>query len=186
MGRKTDIRGYINPFVPGGKTEQGQRANMPEGAEIYVETRTGEVIDKFIRSLRDGSIAAVEELHYLAPGRGGPKKRRKLMGERVKAICRKATIRENYRGLNSGCDLPAMLLHGSDQIATSGRARGRKVKGAPVVWPRPPATIRDYERHWFSRKYGNDKARRLGILDEFGAAPSVGTLRRLLGSPHKE
>src|SRR5579884_1508824 len=111
MSKKADIRGYINPFVPGGKTEAGQRANMPEGAEIYVETRAGDVIHRFIRSLRPGSVAAVEELHYLAPGKARADKRRRLMGEYTKAITRgrKASIRENFRALSSDCDLPAML-----------------------------------------------------------------------------
>lgn len=188
MSKKPDIRGYINPFVPGGKKEAGQRANMPAGTEIYVENKTGKVIDTFIRGLRSGSVAAVEELHYLAPG-GATRtdKRRRIMGERVKEITRgrRAIIRENFRGLNSECDLPEMLLHGSNQIARSGQGRRRDKGGRPPEWPKSPATLDDYHAIWRQRGLDNDEARRGAIIAKFGAAPSIGTLRRLLGSPHQ-
>jgi hypothetical protein len=187
MSGKPDIRGYINPFVPGGKKESGQRANMPPSAEIYVERRDGKIIATFIRSLRAGSIAAVEELHYLAPGQGRADKRRRIMGERVTEITRgrKAVIRENFRGLTSEDDLPTMLLHASDQIARSGQARRRDKEGRPPEWPKPPATMEDYEAIWRRRGLDNDAARRNAIIAKFGRAPSIGTLRRLLGSPHQ-
>lgn len=187
MSRKADIRGYVNPFVPGGKTEAGQRAGMSPDAVIFVEDRTGKVIDGFLRTLRVGSIIEVEEVHYLAPGNGRADKRRRILAERVKeARRRKAAIKENATGLRSDkCDLPAMLLRGYEQIATSGRARKGKLRGAPPKWPREPATKEDYKLIWRDRRHKNDVERHAAILARFGKAPSIGWLRRNIGSPHK-
>jgi|ERR1051326_181416 hypothetical protein len=181
MSAKQDIRGYVNA-VPG-TAAATQLAAMPHGAEIYTENRDGKQFDAMRRSLRKGSIVAVFELYCLAPAKGGPAKRRRTLLERMDAIdARGAKVQET-----TGTRKPReMLLHAYEQIATSGRARKRKVKGAPVVWPKPPATLKDYRRHWFDGRHANDKARRAAIIAEFGSAPSISTLRnRLLGSPHK-
>lgn len=160
---------------------------MPLGAEIYVENKSGRVIIDFLRSLRQQSVVSVEELHYLAPGTGRAGKRRRMMGERVTVILKQgASILENYRGLRSERALPEMLLHGSDQIATTGQARRRDKEGRPAEWPRPPATWDDYAAIWRQRGLENDADRCAAIAAKFGASPSASTLRHKLGSPHMQ
>lgn len=181
MSAKPDIRGYVNA-VPGAAAAT-QLASMPSGAEVYTETREGKAFEIMRRSLRKGSVVAVYELYCLAPAKGGPAKRRRVLLERMDAIeARGAKVQET-----TGTRKPReMLLHASEQIATSGRARKRMAIGAPARWPKPPATLKDYQRHWFDGRHANDKERRAAIIAEFGSAPSISTLRnRLLGSPHK-
>lgn len=187
MTEKPDIRAYINRYVPGGKTESGQRSSITAGAEFYVENKKGTVFETFLRHLRPGSVVEVEELHYLAPGNGRADKRRRVLAGRYEAIHRRgATIRETFTGLQSCKGKTAsMLLRGYEQIASSGRARKRPGEGRPPEWPRPPATMEAYDAIWRRRGLNNDQARRGAIIAKFGAAPSMSWLRNNLGSPTK-
>lgn len=186
---RPDIRGYINPLVPGGLSEARQRASMTPGAEIYVETRKGDVILSFIKSLkRGGATVEVAETHYLAPGIGRSDKRRRILAERVKAIkAHKAVITETTTQRSSKkSDLPEMLLHAYEQIATSGRARKGKNRGAPIVYPKSGPMFDSWQAIWRSREYDNDPERHAAMCAKWGKnkVPSIGWLRREFGSPH--
>ena len=78
MSGKLDIRGYVNPEVPR-TTESGQRENMT--GDVYVENKSGTVIDRLIRSVRKGTVVEVMELYCLAPVIGYANKRRRILTE---------------------------------------------------------------------------------------------------------
>ena len=63
MSSNSDIRGYVNPAVPG-LAESSQRQGM--SGEIYTENRRGTAIDALILSVRKGSVIQVRELYCLA------------------------------------------------------------------------------------------------------------------------
>lgn len=187
MDKKPDIRGYVNPFVPGGLCESSQKEAMSPGVEVYTETKTGEIINKFILSIRSGSIVEVTELYYLAPGSGYASKRRAILAERVTEIKkRKGVIRETNTGNQSDKGkLPGMLMYAYEQIATSGRARKRLKEGRPPKWPTNGPTYDGYNAIWCSRKFSNDEDRVEAIKEKFGKSPGASWLRWKFGSPHK-
>lgn len=174
-----DVRGYVNPFVPGGLTEEGQRQGMVD--EVYVEDRKGRKIEALIRSIRKGTTVQIAELFYLAPGIGRPQKRRRILGERVDAIEDKGgkiqELREPLRRSRA-------LLRAYEQIATSGRARKHDRPGAPVKWVFTPAEREVVQGIWTSRKYKNDAERTLAVQQRTGKPIARAWLRRTFGSPH--
>ena len=185
MSGKPDIRGYVNPNTPG-ETEAGQRDGMTVGAEIYVENREGIVADRMIRSIRAGAIVEVKELHCLAPAEGRPRKRRRLLAERIEAIKKLGgTIREWSTGYVSKGRLPTMMNHAHEQIASSGRARKNISRGRPPKWELTPHEITIIEGIWGSRRYKNDNERLIAIEKNTGKRISRQWLRLRLGSPHK-
>lgn len=183
MSDKQDIRGYVNPFVPG-ETEAGQRSGMTPGAQIYVEDRTGTVVEALIRSLRKGSVVEVKELHCFAPGQGRTDKRRRVLGERMEsAKDRGAVIREWSTGRISNGKLAAMTLHAYEQIASSGRARKRDQEGRPPIWPSKGPVFESYKAIWFSRLFHNNRERVAAIKQAHGKSPSPQWLRGKFESP---
>src|SRR5690348_6340995 len=93
MSAKQDIRGYVNALP--GAAASTQLASMPPDAELYTENREGKQFEAMRQSLRKGSIVAVYELYCLAPAKGGPAKRRRILLERMDAIeARGAKVQE--------------------------------------------------------------------------------------------
>ena len=120
MSGKLDIRGYVNPGVPG-TTDSGQRENMI--GEVYTENKRGTAIDRLIRSVRKGTIIEVMSLYCLAPVQGYANKRRRILTERIEAIKeRGGIIRETRTGYVSKGNMARMAMGAYEQIATSGRA----------------------------------------------------------------
>lgn len=152
MNTKADIRGYVNPYVPGA-AEATQKASMPSGAEVYTEDRSGKQIDALIRTVRKGSVVAVFELYCLAPGSvRRADKRRRVLTERWDAIKAKGGKLMETCGVERSPS--AMLLHAYEQIATSGRARKQDREGRPGHLDRLSAEQRKaVEAIWHSRKY---------------------------------
>lgn len=184
MSDKPDIRGYINPSVPG-ETEAGQLVGMSPGAEIYTENRHGTAIDRLIKSVRRGSIVEVKELHCLAPADFRADKRRRVLADRIEAIKDAGgVIREWSTGHVSKGRLPRMMMTAYEQIATSGRARKREATGRPPrEWSSHELEV--METVWQSRRYHNDNERSVAIREQLGKVPSKGWLRLRFGSPHK-
>jgi hypothetical protein len=179
MNTKPDIRGYVNPRALG-LTESGQREGM--NGEVYVEDRRGHVVDALIKSVRNGSVIAVRELYYLAPGDFRPQKRRRLLTERVEAIkAAGGSILELATGYSSKeGHLPRMLLTAYEQIATSGRARKRDRTGRPArEWTAHELEV--MEAIWNSRRYSNDEKRVTAIRANIGKTPSRSWLRLKFG-----
>jgi hypothetical protein len=172
MSGTRDIRGYINPFAPR-RTEAGQRAAMPTGAELYVENHHGNVIDRLIRSVRRGTIVAVQHLDCLAPGDFNAQKRRRLLAERIEAIQeRDGSILELATGYRSNKGrLPKMMLAAHEVIAHSGRrsaANGAGSKGAPRWYPRSGPVYEGMRLIYQSRRFTNINQRRTQIKKDFG------------------
>lgn len=183
MVEKQDIRGYVNPDVPG-ESRAGQESGMSPDAEIYVEDKTGLVINVLIKSIRKGSIVEVKELHCLAPAKGTPRKRRQCLGERVEKINKAGgIIREWLTGFVSKGNLSKMTLHASEQIASSGRARKRLMPGRAPVFPTEGPVYEGYGLLWNSRAYSNDFERITAIEAKYGVAPGRTWLRSKFGQP---
>lgn len=176
-----DVRGYVNPFVPG-ETETGQKQGMAPSIEIYVENKWGKIIDGLIRSVRDGTIVEVKELHCLAPGHFRAQKRKRLLIERIEAIKeRGGIIREWSTGYMSKGRMARMTGHAFDQIAFSGRARKRRAEGRPPIWPSEGPEAESYRAIWNSRLFHNDDERVAAIKKQFGKSPSRQWLRNKFG-----
>lgn len=181
MSEKLDIRSYLNPhprFLEG-----AQRAKLT--GELYLEDRTGRVIDSLIASVRKGSIVEVVETFLLAPTKGRADRRRRILAERVEAIRdRGGCLWELHTGWRSKGQLPRMLVRAYEQIAHSGRVR----KG-----DRPGRTAREVSSHerlvmeavWNSRRYKNDDERLTAIEKRIGWRPGRSWMRIKFGSPHK-
>ena len=182
MSGKQDVRGYVNPYLPGAPSEAVQRAGMT--GEVYVEDRTGKVFEKFRRSIRRGTIVEIWELWMLAPNSRRSDVRRRVMAERADSLfALRASIRETNTGRHAKTASVAMSNHAYEQLAYSGRARKRDKEGRPPVWPRSGPVYEGYRRIWHSRLYGNDDERRTQMKKEFGKAPSRVWLRQQFGAP---
>ncbi len=175
-----DLRGYVNPAVPG-TTEFGQRRDMT--GEIYIENRRGTAINGLIKSVRRGTVVQVMELYCLAPALGDPRVRRRILGERMGAIHeRGGLIYEIATGDNSRPrHLPRMMIRAYEQIATSGRARKRDAEGRPPVWPRSGPMYEGMKAIYLSRRNTNDNQRVTAIKKEYGKSPSRVWLRQQFG-----
>lgn len=182
MGEE-DVRGYVNPYVPGGLAEASQRSGMT--GEVYVEDRYGKQADSLIRSIRKGSLVQVHELFYLAPGAGKPRQRRKLLVERVDAILeRGGDIIETSTGFKIRRRGTTMSMRAAEQIASSGRARKHDRPGRPRTWELTTAERDVAELEWRSRHHQNDEQRTLAVQRRINKAVSRAWLRLKLGSPH--
>ena len=174
-----DVRGYVNPHVPGALSEQGQRAGMT--GEVYVEDRRGRQIAAILRSVRKGTVVQVAELFYLAPATGDPRVRRRVLGERIDEIeDRGGKIQE----LRDPLRRSRALLRAYERIASSGRARKHDRTGRPVTWTFTKAEREVIEGLWTSRKYKTDAERTLAVQRRTGKPINRAWLRRHLGSPH--
>ena len=102
---------------------------------VYTEDKTGKQIDALIKSVRKGSIVEVTEVGLLAPVKGGPAKRRKLMAERFELIReRGGIIVELASGQRSIGKCASMILRGSEFIAKSGQMGNKKGRaGQPKI-----------------------------------------------------
>ena len=185
MVENQDIRGYINPETPG-ETEAGQRSGMSPDAEIYLEDRRGRAIEALIKSVRNGSIVEVKELHCLAPAEFRADKRRRMLTERIEAIKEAGgIIREWSTGHVSKGRMARMMMHAYEQIASSGRARRRHSTGRPIKYELTDHERRIMEGIWASRRYKNDDQRLVAIEKNTGRKFSRAWLRLKFGSPHK-
>ena len=166
MVEKQDIRSYCNPYPP--RHSQAAQAAKLTG-ELYVEDKTGTVIDALIRSVRKGTIVEVTEVGLLAPVKGGPAKRRKLMAERFELIReRGGIIVELASGQRSVGRCASMILRGSEFIAKSGQMGNKKGRaGQPKI--EVTAHEDDIMRGiWTSRRYKNDDERLVAIEKRTG------------------
>jgi hypothetical protein len=181
-----DIRGYINIYAPG-QTESGQRAAMPEGAELYIEDRRGNVIDKLIASVRRRSVVAVKDIDCVAPINFNAQKRRRIFRERVEAIiARGGSILELSTGRSSKRQLAGLMTTAHERIARSGRGRksavnGKVSNGAPRIWPRSGPIYEGMKLIFLSRHCSNDNQRMTAIKKEYGKVPSRVWLRQQFG-----
>lgn len=183
MVEKQDIRGYVNPDVPG-ETKAGQQSGMSPDAEIYVEDRTEKVIDKLLQSVCPGTIVEVKELHCLAPAHATPAKRRRILADRIEAVAKaRGVIREWSTGLVSKGSLAKMMVHATEQIAYSGRARKRAMPGRPKGFPTEGEVYEGYRSIWNSRLYVNDFERITAIEAKYGKSPGRSWLRAQFEAP---
>lgn len=167
MSEKHDIRSYCNSWPPR-HSQAAQTAKLT--GELYVEDKTGKVIDAVIQSVRKGSIVEVVETGLLAPVKGQPSKRRALMAARIDAIkARGGVIRELETGHQSNKGQCArMIVRGSEFIANSGRVGNKKGRaGQPKieVTPHEDEIMRGI---WNSRRYKNDDERMVAIEKRTG------------------
>ena len=181
MTQNPDIRSYCNPYPPR-HSQAAQTAKLT--GELYVEDKTGKVIDALIRSIRKGTIVEVVEVGLLAPVKGGPAKRRKLMAERFEAIReRGGIVVELATGQRSVGKCASMILRGSDFIAHSGRAGGKKGRAGQ---PKIETTKHEddiIEGIWTSRRYKNDDTRMAEIEKRTGRKFKRTWLWNKFGSP---
>ncbi len=175
----TDVRGYINPYIPGALTEEGQRAGMT--GEIYVEDRRGHQINALIASVRKGTLVQVQELFYLAPATGDPRVRRRIMGERMDAIEDKGG---KIRELNGNLRRNRAMMRAYEQIATSGRARKHSRPGRQPKWIFTKAEQEVMAGLWGNRRFKNDSERTLAVQQRIGKPITRAWLRRAFGSPY--
>ena len=183
MSEKQDIRGYINPDVPG-ESRSGQASGISPDAEVYVEDRSGKIVDAMINSIRAGSIVEVKELHCLAPANGTPNKRKRCLTERIETIAKRGgVIREWSTGLMSKGSLAKMTVHAIDQVAYSGRARKRPTRGREAVFPTSGPVYESYRLIWHSRLYSNDFERITAIEGQHGVSPGRTWLRTQFDQP---
>ncbi len=184
MSTDKDIRGYINPAVPG-TTDSGQRHGMT-ASEVYVEDRTGKVVDALIRGIRPGRVVQVHEAYCLAPALGRADRRRRILAERIDEILhRGGVIAETATGLRTDQRAKArILLRAYEQIASSGRARKRDVPGRPPKWNLTPHEREIIQGIWQSRKLANDAERAVAVEKRTGKKISKAWLRLQFGSPH--
>ena len=181
MNPKPDIRSYCNPYPPR-HSQAAQEAKLT--GEVYVEDKTGRVIDALIRSVRKGTVVEVVEVGLLAPVKGRPSKRRNLMAERFEAIRhRGGIIVELATGHRSVGKCARMILRGSEFIATSGRAgnkRGRSGHPGIVLTPHEREAVAGI---WTSRRYANDDERLTAIEKRIGKRLKRGWCWTHFGSP---
>src|SRR5690348_11437251 len=124
----TDFRNYINPQPGRGKFgAEWQRSFLAPGEE-YVENKTGKVFDALCRSVRKGTIVQIRRLFCLAPWRGRPSTRRRVVAERVDAIRARGGIvleAETQRRTDVRGHCAQMLMGAYEDIATAGRSISR-------------------------------------------------------------
>lgn len=153
--------------------------------EVYVEDKTGLIIDALIRSVRKGTVVEVVEVGLLAPIKGKPSKRRALMADRMERIkARGGSIVEVETGHSTRKGHgPRMTVRGAEFIATSGRMRGKRGRAG-----RPGAEYTEHELMvmescWTSRRYKNDDERLTAIEKRLGKRPKRSWMWNKFGSP---
>ncbi len=176
----SDVRGYINTFLPGAPSEAVQRAGMT--GEVYVENRTGKIAEKFLRSIRRGTMVELWELFILAPNSRRSDVRRRVLADRTDTVFAKGgTIRETSTGKSAKRASTRMSMHAYEQLAYSGRARKRDAEGRPQVWPRSGPMYEGMKAIYLSRRNTNDNQRMTAIKKEYGKSPSRVWLRQQFG-----
>lgn len=182
MVEKPDIRSYCNPWPPR-FSEQVQRARLT--GEVYVEDKTGAIIDALIRSVRKGTVVEVVEVGLLGPIKGGPAKRRALMAERVERIkARGGAIIEVETGSDSRKGhLPRMMVRGAEFISTSGRTKGKHGKAGQPAHQYTAHELSIMEGCWTSRRHKNDDERLTAIEKRIGKRPKRTWMWNKFGSP---
>lgn len=149
---KPDFRDYINKHPR--YSEAVQKAALV-GGTLYIEDRTGKIIDKLIGSVRKGSIVRVLRPFLLAPVHGRPQKRRRLWAERVERI--KAGGGKIVALQTAGVTGAKMAMVAYEEIASSGRgAAGREKSGRPRL-EIPPERLQAMTAIWCSRQYKTRK-----------------------------
>lgn len=167
-----DFRLYVNPQPKKGRASaEWQRAYLPDG-ELYVEDKTGKVIDALIRSVRPRTVVVVRRLFCLAPWAGETRTRRRVLGERVSRIkAAGGSIMEGEGGrrtdVNDQCTL--MLLDAYEEVGNSRRMTGTGKRGRPGK-NRPPEHLAIMKAEWLSRKNPNhqtatDAMKAQGVLN---------------------
>lgn len=174
----TDYRSYVNPHPR--YSERVQRAALEGHGVIYVEDRTGKVIDRLIGSVRRGSIVRVLRPFLLAPVHGQTRKRRRLWAERLNEI--------KEAGGKLECLEPPGLVGAKismvayEEIAASGRGRfGISRLGRPKL-EIPPERMQAMTAIWCSREY-KTRAQAADALKRAGYDVSVWWCYRHLGMP---
>lgn len=185
MSGKPDIRNYVNPQPDGGRfSAQWQLDYLPDGVS-YTEDKTGKVVDRLIRSVREGTIIRVRRLFCLAPWYGSPRKRRSILADRVDAIKENGGSileAETQRRTDIRGHLARMVMGASDDIATAGRSVSKGKTGRPPKeWT--PAQRLVMESLWHSRAYKNDNERVAAIEGKLSKSPSRSSLRNMFGKP---
>lgn len=180
-----DFRNYINPQSRGKFTAAWQLEPMAEGA-MYVEDKTGKVINALIKSIRNGSIVQVRRLFCLAPWAGKPGQRRATMSERLDAIEDRGGVvleAETQRRSDARGQRNQMLMDGLADIGTAGRANPRWQMGRPAK-EYTPQQLDAMARIWFSSRYrtGADK---VAALHSLGIKVSAPYMYRRFGIPTK-
>lgn len=185
MVEKPDIRSYCNPWPPR-FSEQAQAARLT--GEVYVENKTGEVIDALIRSVRKGTVVEVVEVGLLAPIKGRPAKRRQLMADRFERIKKRGgSIIEVETGLDSRKGhTPRMMVRGAEFIATSGRMAGKRGRAGRTAIEIDPHMDDVIDGLWRSRRYKNDAKRLAAIEKRTGRKFKRSWLWGRYGSPSGE
>ena len=167
MVEKQDIRSYCNPNPPR-YSQAAQEARLT--GVVYVEDKTGKMIDAVIQSVRKGSIVEVVEVGLLAPVTGKPAKRRALLADRVKRIkARGGAVREIETGWQTDKgQFASMIVRGCEFIAKSGQMGNKKGRaGQPKI--EVTAHEDDIMRGiWTSRRYKNDDERLVAIEKRTG------------------
>lgn len=149
MSGKEDIRSWAG--IP------SHRAAL--SGEVYEPDRHGRGHDRFIRSIRKGSIVEVVDLMWLA-GPGRADKRRRQLVAHVEAICAKgARIREVSTGDETPKHKSRMLMRAFEMIGRTARGlrsaeNGRLSKGRPTLADQLSEEQKKAIRGiWESRKY---------------------------------
>lgn len=176
-----DFRNYINPGK-GNFTADWQKSYMPDG-EDYVEDKTGKIFDALVRSVRKGTIVRVRRLFCLAPWKGMPAKRRRILAERVDALRERGGIvmeAETHRRSDVRGHCAQMLMGGYEDIATAGRSVSKGKTGRPGK-NRTDAELAIMKAEFFSRKNKTvDDA--LAVLARKVSNVTRGELYRLFGA----
>lgn len=180
---KPDIRSYCNTSPWLGEAAQRNRLT----GELYVEDKSGTVIDALIRSVRRGTVVEVVEVGLLAPIKGKPAKRRALMVDRVERIKKRGgSIIETETGSDTRKGhLPRMMVRGAEFVATSGRMGGKRGKAGQPAIVTTPHEDEIIGGIWHSRRYGNDDERIAAIQKRTGRKFKRSWLWGKYGSPHK-
>ncbi len=180
-----DIRSYVNPHPR--YAAAGQMERLSDG-EMYVEDKTGKVIDAAIASVRESlrSVIQVDELFLLAPVIGTPGKRRKLLAERVDAIKeRGGIVREKSSGVEScQAGFTKALMRASDMIANSGRGQAGRTKSGRPSRELTKEQKEAVERIWTSRRY-QTRTEAIAAIHALGIRVSKTYLYGTFGIPEK-
>lgn len=127
MGIKSNYRDYCNPHPRLGKDAQIE-AFGGKGT-VYIEDRTGKVIDELLKRLRPGDVVRVVWPSMLAPIKGYANTRRKKWAERADiARSKKACIMSISPPLKGN----KLAMAAGDEISNLSRGRiGSRKKGRP-------------------------------------------------------
>lgn len=187
MVEKQDIRVYVNAhprFAAAGQLERLQTL----GGEIYVESRSGNVIDSVINSVRKElrSVVAVDELFLLAPADGTSRKRKTELADRIDRIKdRGGIVMERSSGaISNKPGFAKAFLRATEMIANGGRGRaGQHRQGRPAR-EFTKEQLDAMGRIWSSRKYPTRRDATAAV-QALGIHITTPGLYRLFGTPER-